>query len=382
MIDSVRLRSPEVPIEVAAKFLELCKCRRQVDVHTGMIDWEFFNGTLVGSYDNRISVKLVDRELYTITEHGKTTTHSRQLENFKIEVECSLHKAMLGHNVIGGSSRFREQVCWLISTFEELIQVSLPNALRWNVLRIDTAEIFQVNPEKYFRSVGHLYYPRKGERGIKFYGNESFDCSTTMVYLKCYDKGKEFKTNGYLSLSHCKGKAYADFIQNIANGILRIEVELRHKKLKKLYDKEPLVADIVDDDLKKVWDEEVAKLLQFNVDFKKSGEVYNTSEKVRTRLLDMCESQREARTLLGTWTSLATFGEKVCQDMICKSTLMRHKARLKQLSISWIGTDIILLNEEDPMQWIPVRSDSCCIDGEAPEVVSLLDKFTERVRSA
>ena len=361
--------------EVANAFMDLCKCKRCIDIGTGNVEWEIFNGTLIGSYDNRISIKLVDREIYSVLENGKMVTYTRILENYKIEIECSLHKAMLGHNVIGGSSRFKEQCKWLIEEFEKLIGMELPDAMSWEVLRVDTAEIFNVNPEKYFKSVGHLYYPRKGKVGITPHGNESFDISTTMIYFKAYDKGKEFKKHGYKVVSQVYGQAYADFLQKMANNILRIEVELRHKKLKAMYGHNPVVADIEDDDLKKVWDEEVAKILQFNLDFKDGGEVYNTSDKVRTRLLDMCNSAREARTLLGTWTQLATFGEEVCKDMICGSTLRRHKSRLKEFGISWISTDIMLLNDEDPMQWIPIRTDKCCIEGEAPEVAYLLDKY-------
>lgn len=376
MIDTTKLRSPEVQKEVSNALMNLCKCTRRIDINTGGLDWEFIFGTLVGSYDNRISVKLIDKELYSIEENGRMVTYSRPLANYKIEIELSLHKAMLGHNVLGGSSRFKEQCRWFISELENILGVKLPDSDEWQVLRIDTAEIFNINPEQYFKSLGHLYYPRKGEMGITPYQNESVAVSTTMIYFKAYDKGKEFKKNDYKRVSKALGKAQADLLQKIADNILRIEVEIRHKKLKQMYGKTPLVADINDDDLKEVWDLEVAKILQFSSEFKKNNEVYNTSELVRTRLLEQCESSREARTLLGTWTQLATFGEQTVKDMVSKATLMRHKARLKSLGISWISTDIMLMNEESIVRFIPIRSDACCIQGEAPEVVSLLDKYS------
>ena len=59
MIDTVRLRSPEVQKNISDAFINLCKHRKCIDVSTGNIEWEFFNGTLVGSYDNRVSVKLM-----------------------------------------------------------------------------------------------------------------------------------------------------------------------------------------------------------------------------------------------------------------------------------------------------------------------------------
>lgn len=382
MLDTARFRSPGLNKDQEDAFIQLCKLRRCIDVASGGLEWELFTGTLVGSYDNRISVKLIDRECYSIHENGKTVTYTRVLDKKKVEIEGSIHKAMLGHNVIGGSSRFLESCRWFINQFEEIMQVSLPSPELWEVLRIDTAEIFNIDVSKYFKTIGHLYYPRKGESGIQWY-NTSFALSTTMIYFKAYDKGAEFKTHEFLRVARILGLDKARLLQQMANGILRIEIELRHKKLKALYGKNPLVGDVQDTDLKKVWDEEVAKVLQLKDFMRKNGEVYNTSEKVRERLMNMC-NPREARTLLGSWNQLATFGEKTCKEMMSSATLKRHKARLKELSISWIGTDIMLSNECEPLNWIPTRSDACCIEGEAPEVTELLDKFIDKnnVKSA
>ena len=83
MIDTIKLRSPELPAESFDLIAEQLNTRLKVENASGNVLSEFTSGMLEGSFDHRISVNMMDREIRTIsairTRTGKPET---------VEVPC------------------------------------------------------------------------------------------------------------------------------------------------------------------------------------------------------------------------------------------------------------------------------------------------------
>lgn len=150
-IDTVKLRSPEID-EGTACFLERqCILKQGLELATGEILYEITTGNLEGSWDSRISFK-VCREDWVANRNGKLEQIS--CKPFVL-VEASIHKFFYGQNIYGNPVNFQFLCEMFINMLGEMFggtdysiyerALLLPDPAKWQVRRVDWAEMFRLN---------------------------------------------------------------------------------------------------------------------------------------------------------------------------------------------------------------------------------------------
>lgn len=381
MIDTIGLESPPISDEVVTVVEQFLNKFIGIEVGTGLLKYEFFSGQLQGSYDSRISVQ-IKRERFISTydvvnsseevideKSGKKYFARKKKPVHRLLavpsdpylcIECSVHKSILGHNVSGGSSDFLTLCKWLVQFVEKIISVELPYYEVWMVRRVDVAEIFNLGSfeavEEYIRGLKHAYYPRRTVVAYKF---ESIYVSGAKSTLKFYHKGPEFSRHDRKRLLRCGLLKMVDTLQILANNILRVEVEVKSKKLRDVFEgRLPYVGEITGQFLADCYSKEVFKLLRERVE-PDSIEIYRTTESVSNRLNEL-HSTKLSRALYKTWITLASLGEDRCKSIMSKDMFYRHRKLLIASNVSWLQSDI-LVNEQYssvPSGFMPVLTDS------------------------
>ncbi|WP_311080833.1 phage/plasmid replication protein, II/X family [Paenibacillus polymyxa] len=243
-IDTIKIQSPSVTIEVveAVKSLSSSKNRIFMRAECGEIENVFTTSNLKGSYDANISIK---------TNHYKLSRKNGSSIKEPCEpyltVECSVHKARIGHNVSGGSSDIIECVEWLVKYISTAIgSIELPPAQKWTVRQIDTAEMFQLASfdavECWFKGLRLGDYYRK--RPIHRYGGHGIQIGGHTTCLKFYHKGVEFRKHDRKRLAKIKiPLTKLEQIQSLADKTLRVEVSIKSQKLDYDFGHRPQVAE-------------------------------------------------------------------------------------------------------------------------------------------
>lgn len=412
LIDTIAIQSPfltEKQYDLIEKF-----CQRFVGIElmTGESLYEFTKGQLKGSYDSRISLQLkrdMMIEAYNSTERkktasrkyfvgdnsgpgstkwkeysrdqysvvGKKTMISVECQPYLI-VECSVHKAMLGHNAFGGPIDYQLSVKWLVNLLEEFIGIELPLYTEWLSRRIDFAQIFDLGSfeavQSWVSGMNHCHYPR---RKVSKHGLESIYIPSSKTTLKCYHKGPEFYKHDRKRLLKYLSKDKVNDLQIKANSILRIELEIKSKKLREFFNGElPSVKLVTQEILATIYDREVFKLLREAQDSDKK-EIFRTSDSVIERLGQIySENKRLCRVLYTTWLNLATNGEEKVKLVMSKTVFYKHRKLLIDANISWLQTDILLNQEYSlvPLDFKPIMNDSRRLAFEDEVVIDQLKK--------
>lgn len=389
-------------------------CQRYVGIElmTGESLYEFTKGQLKGSYDSRISLqlkremmiesynsterKITDRVKYFIGDNsgagptkwkeythdkysvvGKKTMINVECAPYLI-VECSVHKAMLGHNVHGGPINYQESVSWLVNLLNKFISIELPSYELWYSRRIDYAQIFDLGSfeavQTWIGGMNHCAFPR---RKVSKHGLESIYIASSMTTLKAYHKGPEFYNHDRKRLRKYLTQDQINDLQIKANNILRIELEIKSKKLRKFFNGElPCVKDVTQELLASIYDREVFKLIREAQD-SDVKEIYRTSDSVIEHLANLFpDKKRLVRSLYTTWLNLATNGEEKVKLVMSKTVFYRHRNLLIQSNISWLQTDISLNQVYSlvPVDFKPIMSDVRRLFCEDPIVIKALRK--------
>lgn len=318
-----------------------------VDLKTDTVAYQITNGELKGSYDSRISVMVKRKEYVTMAQNGVNTLVNTRVRQKTIlvdcppylEVEASLHKLFLGHNIYGGTDDFRFACAYLISTIEQLLNIELPDYETWSVRRIDFSYVFNLSsPEaiaEFFFLMKNSYYPR---RSVTNYGLNGllFNASTSAV--KFYHKGPEFRQHDFMRLKKTKFFTESQLFEllELANTILRVELEIKSKKLKYdfqhiRYGHEPYVKDITPDYLHNLYAVEVNRIMK---EGKHKTEVVRDSLDVENRLHAMFESGL-AGVLFAAWLKITNFGLERYKKQISKPTYYRHLKYFKECGVSF-----------------------------------------------
>lgn len=382
-IDTVKLKSPYID-EGTAKFLEQqCILKSGVDLSSGEVLYEITSGELEGSWDSRVSFKVMREEWLNVGGRLQLVACDPY-----VLVEASLHKFFYGQNVYGGPVDFQERCRIFVDLLGELMgsDHSLFNsAAHWTVHRIDWAEVYALTPtaiSEFFRSISHCKFPRRSAKSAKYGTNAVYfpGCTTT---LKLYHKGPEFKEHdrsrirrtltayALLQISDFRRRnniraiANAELgqwverklaaLQRLADNRLRVEVEIHADKLQHDFGgKFPLVSEITDDYLKKVHDAEVFKLLK---EGKTEMETVRTHDAVKARL-NAQYTKRTANPLFAFWMQLAARGEDVMKDEYSKSQFYSNRKKLVDAGVSWLASDIFIIPNETalPADFLPMRS--------------------------
>lgn len=394
MLDTCSWESPELTEEQASAIEKFCNKYIGFEVENGGVLYHFTKGNLIASYDSRISIQLKRERLvesYNSNEcktrfdeetgrdatyiTGKKTMITISSEPYLI-IECSVHKAMLGHNVYGGPNDYHLTTKWIIKLIEDFIGLKLPDSYQWLARRIDVAQIFDLGSfeavQTYVGGMNHCAFPR---RKLNKYGQESIYFSGAKTTVKAYHKGPEFSRHDRKRLLRFLSPNLVNDLQIKANNLLRIEVEIKSKKLRELFDGElPTVAQISQNLINGIYDREVHKMLREAQD-KDDLEIYRTTEAVINRLEALYSDRpRYRRLLYDTWLKLSINGEEKTKELMGRSSFYSYRKALVNARINWLQTDIALNKEYSlvPSDFKPVMADIRRIAKEHEEVVALL----------
>jgi len=367
VIDTLKLKSPEVSEEVLSAVESHLRTFQTVENGTGEILSEFTHAGLEGSFDHRTRVDALRNEVRSVpailTLSGRPEFYTAECR--KLLIEGSVHKAMMGHNIFGGPSCPREAARWYVNHVSERLGVDLPPADDWVFLRVDIAEVFNLGDfsacEDYVRALSLAKFPR---RKLHKYGDETAGFNGTTTSWKVYHKGPEFAKHDHKRLLRVMGIAPVVDLQEIANGVLRVETSIKAKKLKADHGGNPQVSMVTRESLERIHDVETGRVVRESRD---SMKTVRRNEEVNRRLVQVY-GESLGGTLFGTWIRLATVGEEELRRTMARRTFYRHRKQLQEAGCSWHGTDVQIVNTAIPEGFSPVRGDIRRLDGESMEV--------------
>ena len=383
MLDTVKLESPELGEDLAREIEARCVRRSAVEIGSGELLYELTTGSLEGSYDHRVSIRVmrsrwVQQKLQRFDlKSGRNVSTSKQVHELcapYLLLEGSVHKAMLGHNLYGGPESFTEPCEWLVGDVGNRLGVELPGGSEWLVRRVDWSEVYELPDyaavEEYVWGLNSAEYPR---RSVARYGRESIFAAGRTTAVKAYHKGPEFSKHDHKRLRGIMQDADLQDLQHYANLVLRWEVSVKAKKLDEDHEGKPLVSEISPEYLRKLHYREVRRLVR---EGEADVKTVRKQKDVRDRLLQEYE-QRKAGLLLGTWHQLVTLGEKETRRAIPDRTFRRHKQLLRDAGVSWIGSDVLVVPKVSslPADFSPTERDPRRRAGEDPVVAEKLSAF-------
>lgn len=353
-IDTIKLKA-YIDSDTATKIRDTCVVKQAIDMKSGELVYQFTTGSLSGTYDSRISIKVdVDFEPYVI-------------------VECSLHKIVLGHNVFGGTDDIQSGVGYLHGLLQDLLGIQFPFCFRkWKLMRIDLAEVYELDCfeacQDWFKGLNTCDYPR---RKVQRYGFESVCAYGSTTGLKFYHKGPEFWKHDRKRLKDIE-TIDIDQLQERANNIIRTEVEIKSRKLKDMYGDYPYVGSVKMEELYAIFDREVFRFIKEGLSDMK---MVKNAHDVKNRLYQLYSDELAGR-LLGMWYQLTTLGEDSVKKSTKKTTYYRNIKYLKDAGISWHGTDVVMIESSlVPKDFAPVRTDKRRVVGECLEMQEKLNPF-------
>jgi II/X family phage/plasmid replication protein len=362
MLDTVKLQSPSIGEDLARRIEASCVRRSAEDLATGELLYSLTTGSLVGSYDSRVSVRVMRVE------------NMLQCEPYLL-LEASVHKALLGHNVGGGPEDFLAPCEWLVADVGVRLGVELPRGAEWLVRRVDWAEVYDLGAfeavEEYVWGLNSAQYPR---RSVARYGSESIFAGGRTTTVKAYHKGPEFTAHDRKRLKSRMDGRELETLQHRANELLRWEVQVKAKKLDEMHQGKPRVSETSVEKLRKLHYTEVRRLVR---EGEAEVKTVRKQKAVRDRLLDQYD-QRKAGLLLGTWHQLVTLGEKETRRHIARPTFYRHMKLLIDAGVSWIGADVVVLPSQHsklPEDFSPTEHSPYRLSGEDPVVAAKLAPY-------
>jgi II/X family phage/plasmid replication protein len=398
-VDTVRLRSCYISEELAVKIENESFQRMGVDLKTMTLAYTITTGELTGSYDNRISIMVKRKEWSTFNPKGLNAQINTRVKKKTIlsdsrpyiEIEASVHKLFMGHNIYGGTENFKLCCKYLIHTIEQLLEIELPYFADWTVKRIDFAYVFNLMSmeavNEFFYLMKNSYYPRRSTSTFGLTGLQ-FNASTSVV--KFYHKGTEFRIHDFKLLKKKYTEEQLFELLTLASGLLRVEIELKSRKLKYDFEKgqlndkgefiqryghEPFVKDITEEYLQNAYEVEVNRIMK---EGKKKGDITRDSMEVEKLLYSLFDNNK-ASILFSAWLKIINFGLQKYKDQASKATYYRHLKDLKEAGISInLNNDVnayeITKSVESllPRDFQPLRDDDRRLVGEDETVLNAL----------
>lgn len=404
-VDTVRLRSPYIDEKVAQAIEAECTKRLGLNMKTGDILYEITTGDLKGTYDSRISVQVKRKEwvsesrkgLNSITHKGSGKVYTTLQDSRPyVEIEASVHKLFLGHNVYGGTEDFRKACEYLIMFVEEALGIALPRnkqgggyARAWTVKRIDFAYVFNLGS---MEAVQHFFYLMRnayyGRRNSETYGLNGLRFNASTTALKFYHKGAEFKKHDQARLIRAgvlTDKQGFDMLV-LASELLRVEVEIKSKKLKydfqrSRFGSEPFIWDITPEYLQQTYENEVSRVMK---EGKKKSNIVRDSLDAE-EILNAYYSKSKANVLFGAFLKMTNFGVEKYKTSVPKATYYRHLKELRDVGISVNLNNEINLDDINgvtdsllPVDFQPLRDDPRRMSGEDGQIQILIDEMVRR----
>lgn len=373
MLDTVKVTSPYVTEAVARAVELLCERRFCVELATGEVLWEFTKGDLDGSYDHRLQLR-VKREEWLVLP-GQRVPQCVPCQPY-IELEGSLHKAILGHNIAGGPCDLAPAVRWVVDQLAAAAGVELPDGQRWRLRRVDWAECYDLGSfEAVQEFIGYFRNATFARRKVSWYAQDSLSIPGTTSTVKMYHKGPEFQRHDRPRLRRVDGMD-VDALQKLANNVLRCEVEIHARTLDDEYSIAPGPAvglpQIVQW-IQSLHDRDMARVLREGAS---AVQIVRTAAAVRRRLYETY-SARRAAALWGTWLELSAMGEGSARERLPRTTFYRHRQELEAAGCSWHGGDVKLEQRVRlvPADFTPQRHDPRRLVVEDPHVSAVLAPY-------
>jgi hypothetical protein len=365
------LISPPVGEEVAKAVESRLETRLGVTNATGEVLYEIVSGSMEGSWDSRMHVRVLREELVYLKSisdpHGKGQTVARSCPPF-LRVEGSVHKAMLGHNVWGGPLDPSRSATWLVSELSRRLGVPLP-PYGWRCARADWAEVYDLGSfeacEEYINGMSQARYPR---RKVCRYSSQSVMFAGKTTTVKGYHKGPEFSKNDFRRLEKSVSVQYAADLQDLANRLLRFETTVKLEKLKSDHGEMPPIECVTREYLEALHDREMHRIVR---EGESEMHTVRRNEEVSRRLV-MMYGLKLSNTLFGTWSRLVMVGEGEVRKTMARRTFYLHRKQLQDARCAWVGTDVQVLHSAIPEGFSPVRSDPRRLVAEAPAIVAVL----------
>lgn len=377
MLDTIRLRSPWITAKEAALIAQSCKRRECVDIATGEVEYSLTTGSLSGSYDDRVSVRIETEEW---CEDGNGSKVCKVPCDPYLLIEGSVHKALLGHNVYGGPNDPVAACRWFISDLSRRLEIELPNPDEWIARRIDWSEVYDMGSfeavQEYLHALNTATFPR---RSVIRYADECVFAPGKVTTIKAYHKGPEFWKHDRMRLKNRLDCDTLNELQEQANRLLRVEVSVKARKLDEEYGGKGRVVDLTRDFLEEVHDREASRLIR---EGQAEMKTVRTNSEVVDRLHAVYEA-RLARTLYATWVMFAGLGESEVKKRMSRPTFYRQRKQLEEAGVSWFGSDVVIAKHSAiPEGFRPFRTDPRRLVVEAPVVIEKLLAYREEVYAA
>ena len=148
---------------------------------TGELFYKITTDDLKGTYDSNIHIGVGSGSKYGF------------VDSYYLEIECSIHKVLKGHNAYDGCYNVAIAAQKMIKIIEDSYNIVLPELRHWFLIRIDITKSFdlgtQENVEQYINSLKLLNYPRRNPGRY----NTSLYFPGIVTTLKIYNKLAEFE---------------------------------------------------------------------------------------------------------------------------------------------------------------------------------------------
>lgn len=322
MIDSIKIYA-EINKETHDKIKSLSIVKSSIDNSINHLQYEIINDHLEGSFSSKLSVKVGCGSKYHFANLG-----------YCIEIEGSYHKIVKGYNSHNGFYDLVAIANSLINMVSLSYEVELPDIEEWYLQRCDIAICYdldtQENVKSYINSLSRCNYPR---RKPSFYYDESIYLSGTTTTLKIYNKLLEFQKHDLKKFINKKFDLFS--YQNTIKGFVRFECEIKKKMLQSIYNSKNIkVINVYYDELKKIWSEEVMKIIKL---VENDLEIVRGREEVLERL-NRFYKPAKANLLYNFYCAIQLNGENVVKCNYSSSTFYRHIADLKLAKVDFSQT--------------------------------------------
>lgn len=380
MIDTLKLKKRLADERQAAVVEQRCETLMRWSNETGEERFRFVNGTLPGSWSTNIAVNVHRQEWKRLggLDGRKAQTVLVECAPF-LTIEGSVHKALLGHNIFGGPLEPAPAAAWYADYVCDLLAISSGDIADWTCTRVDAAEAWDFGKyevvEEFIHSMRVARYPR---RQPHLYGDTGILFGSTNVAVKAYHKGAEFQKNDWRGVRDSLGIERAETLLGLANGILRTEISVKSKRLKEMANKSGgYVSEMPVVQLKRGWlealhDTEVTRIVH---EGKADMNTVRTHTAVNDRLRSVYDAPLAER-LFGVWMQFAALGEEAYKSKVPPTTFYWQRRKLMAAGVSWLGSDIgVLETNVIPLDFSFRRDSSYRLRDQAAEVTAALSSY-------
>lgn len=316
MIDTVKIYTM-INKDIYSKIRCVSNIKASYNFGTGEIFYEIVNDHLIGSYDNRLSVRTGCGSKYNFKDM------------YFLEIEGSYHKMIKGYNAFDGFYSLYEIAKFFIEGVESNYKIKLPSIKHWFLQRVDIALCFDLGNneavKKYINNLALCNFPR---RKPESYRDTDFYVSGSTTTLKIYNKLLEFKKNDMKKFYNTRFEL--DKFMKKIDGFVRFECEIKKKKLESIYNKKYIrVINVRYDILRKVWSDEFMKLLKIC-----ENDLYIVRKKddIKKRLYSLY-SNRQAGILYNFYICFMADGENSIKERFSSTTYYRNIKMLKDAGV-------------------------------------------------